>query len=69
MLRQKLLGKENLTLAKVQEVAWIEECEKAVVRSKSKLVADKVLVPYDEKRKMILACDATLYGVPMVWAP
>lgn len=69
MLRQKLLGKEIPTLAKVQEVAWTEECEKAVVRSKSKLVADKVLVPYDEKRKMILACDATRYGVLMVWAP
>ena len=27
--------------------AWTEECEKAFVRSKSELVADKVLVPYD----------------------
>ena len=43
--------------------AWTEECERAFVRSKSELVADKVLVPYDEKRKLILACDASPYGV------
>ena len=42
---------------------WTEECEKAFVRSKSELVADKVLVPYDETRKLILACDASPYGV------
>ena len=42
---------------------WTEECEKAFVRSKSELVADKVLVPYDEKRKLILTCDASPYGV------
>ena len=35
--------------------AWTEECEKAFVCSKSELVAGKVLVPYDEKRKLILA--------------
>ena len=46
--------------------AWTEECEKAFVRSKSELVADKVLVPYDEKTKLILACDASPYGVGAV---
>ena len=46
--------------------AWIEECEKAFVHSKSELVADKVLVPYDEKRKLILACDTSPYGVGAV---
>ena len=39
--------------------AWTEECEKAFVRSKPELVADKVLVPYDEKKKLILECDAS----------
>ena len=43
--------------------AWTEESEKAFVRSKSELVTDKVLVPYDEK---ILACDASPYGVGAV---
>ena len=46
--------------------AWTEECEKAFVRSKSELVADKVLVPYDEKRKLILMCDASPYDVRAV---
>lgn len=43
--------------------AWTEECEKAFVSSKSELVADKVLVPYDEKGRLILACDTSPYGV------
>ena len=43
--------------------AWTEESEKAFVCSKSDLVTDKVLVPYDEK---ILACDASPYGVGVV---
>ena len=43
--------------------AWTEECEKAFVSSKSELVADKVLVPYDEKGRLILACDSSPYGV------
>ena len=43
--------------------AWTEESKKAFVRSKSELVTDKVLVPYDEK---ILACDAPPYGVGAV---
>ena len=46
--------------------AWTEECEKEFVRSKSELVADKVLVPYDEKKKQTLACDASPYGVGAV---
>ncbi len=29
-------------------------------------MAGRVLVPYDEKRKLILACDASLYGVGAV---
>ena len=44
--------------------AWTEECEKAFVRSKPELVADKVLVPYDEKRKLILECDASPSPLP-----
>ena len=53
-------------LRKGEKWAWKEECEKAFVPSKSELAADKVLVPYDEKRKLILACDASPYGVGAV---
>ena len=41
-------------LRKGVKSAWTEECEKPFVRSKSELVADKVLVPYDEKRKQLV---------------
>ena len=46
--------------------AWTEEYEKAFVRSKSETVAEKLLVPCDEKRKLIQACDASPYGVGAV---
>ena len=45
---------------------WSKECEEAFQRSKSELMAGRVLVPYDEKRKLILACDASPYGVGAV---
>ena len=43
-----------------------KECEGAFQRSKSELMAGRVLVPYGEKRKLILACDASPYGVGAV---
>ena len=42
---------------------WYEECEEAFERSKSELMAGRVLVPCDEKRKLIRACDASPYGL------
>ena len=45
---------------------WSKECEEAFQRSKSELMAGRVLVPYDKKRKLILACDASPYGVGAV---
>ena len=45
---------------------WSKDCSKAFAQSKAELVASKVLVPYDEKRKLILACDASPYGVGAV---
>ena len=48
-----------------KELKWAckEECEDALMRSKSELMAGKVLVPYDEKRKLVLACEASPYGI------
>ena len=43
-----------------------KECEEAFQHSKCELMAGGVLVPYDEKRKLILACDASPYGVGAV---
>ena len=45
---------------------WPKECEESFPGSKSELMASRVLVPYDEKRKLILACDASPYGVGAV---
>ena len=45
---------------------WTKECEEAFQRSKYELMAGRVLVPYDEKRELILACDASPYGVGAV---
>ncbi|KAL9976940.1 hypothetical protein ACROYT_G014287 [Oculina patagonica] len=45
---------------------WTKECEEAFQRSKSELMAGRVSVPYDEKRKLIPACDASPYGVGAV---
>ena len=45
---------------------WSKECDEAFQRSKSELMAGRMLLPYDEKRKLILACDASPYGVGAV---
>ena len=45
---------------------WTAECQQAFVHSKAELVAGKVLVPYDENKNLILACDASPYGVATV---
>ena len=45
---------------------WSKECDEAFQRSKSELMASRMLLPYDEKRKLILACDASPYGVGAV---
>ena len=47
---------------------WSKECEEAFQRGKSELMAGRVLVLYDEKRKLILSCDASPYGVGAVIA-
>ena len=44
---------------------WTKQCKEAFQRSKSELMAGRVLVPYD-MRKLILACDASPIGVGTV---
>ena len=61
-LLQLLLG----LLQKGVKWEWTKECEEAFQHSKAELMAGRVLVPYDEKRKLILACDASPYGVGAV---
>ena len=50
---------------------WTEECERAFVKSKRQLQDSPLLVHYDLKTSLRLACDASPYGVglvfPMLW--
>ena len=45
---------------------WNDECESAFQKSKSQLLSSDVLVPYEVNRELILACDASPYGVGAV---
>ena len=45
---------------------WTEECESAFRRSKEQLQASPLLVDYDLKKPLRLACDASSYGVGAV---
>ena len=45
---------------------WTEECERAFVRSKEQLQGSPLLVHYDLKKPLRLACDASAYGVGAV---
>lgn len=56
-----LLQQLHELLQKGLKWEWFKECEEAFQQSKSEL-----MVPYDEKRKLILACDVSPYGVGVV---
>lgn len=45
---------------------WTEECESAFRRGKEQLQASPLLVHYDLKKPLRLACDASSYGVGAV---
>ncbi|KAL9975232.1 hypothetical protein ACROYT_G012366 [Oculina patagonica] len=45
---------------------WTEECERAFVRSKEQLQASPLLVHYDLKKPLRLACDTSAYDVDAV---
>ncbi|XP_053373962.1 uncharacterized protein K02A2.6-like [Mercenaria mercenaria] len=45
---------------------WSAECQEAFDRSKDELSGTGVLIHYDEQKPVILACDASAYGVGAV---
>ena len=47
----------------MQRWIWGSEEKKAFQTAKESLTSDSVLVHFDPKRKLILACDASLYGI------
>lgn len=48
------------------EWSWTTECEQAVNDIKNMLTSDQILVHYDPKKPIILACDASPFGVGAV---
>ena len=42
---------------------WSQECEKTFCKIKEELSSDRVLVPYQPELPVILACDASPYGI------
>ena len=53
-------------LEKEQKWIWSEECEATFHKCKALLTSDAVLVHYDNKLPIKLACDASSYGVGAV---
>jgi len=53
-------------LEKDQKWIWSEECEITFHKCQSLLTSDAVLVHYDNKQLLKLACDASSYGVVAV---
>ena len=45
---------------------WTERCEKAFFKSEKQIQDSPLLVHYDLKKPLLLACDATPYGVGAV---
>ncbi|KAI7806716.1 hypothetical protein IRJ41_010699 [Triplophysa rosa] len=63
-----LLAPLHRLLKKEVNWSWKEEQEKAFKKSKELLQSNRVLVHYDEKKDLILSCDASAYGVGAVLA-
>ncbi|CAC5420629.1 unnamed protein product [Mytilus coruscus] len=61
-----LLKLLHVLLQKDTKWSWEKEQEKAFIESKQLLKSTSVLVHFDPKKKLILACDASLYGVGAV---
>lgn len=51
---------------KRDEFQWTNECEKAFRWVKSELTSSRVLAHYDPKEQIVLACDASNYGLSAV---
>ncbi|VDI15255.1 Hypothetical predicted protein [Mytilus galloprovincialis] len=61
-----LLKPLHVLLQKDTKWSWEKEQEKAFIESKQLLKSASVLVHFDPKKKLILACDASPYGLGAV---
>ena len=53
-------------LANQKEFIWNDQCTKAFAWVKKELISPKVLAHYDPKEQLILACDASHYGISAI---
>ena len=63
-----VLAPTHKLLRKDEPWAWGQEQEKAFTESKELLQSSSVLVHEDEKKELIVSCDASPYGVGAVLA-
>lgn len=61
-----LLHPLNALLHKEVKWEWSKECNSAFCEAKEQLASDRVLIHYDPTLPVILACDASPYGVGAV---
>ena len=53
-------------LSNASDFLWDKNCERAFIWVKSELISDKILVHYDPNEAIILACDASDYGLSAI---
>ena len=61
-----LLAPLDHLLSKDIKWKWLESQQKTFDKTKMLLQSAKVLIHYDEKKELVLACDASPYGIGVV---
>lgn len=59
-------AKSLYDLSNAKNFVWTDECDKAYTWMKEQITSDRVLVLFDENEEMVLACDASQYGLSAV---
>lgn len=52
--------------ANAKEFEWSDKCEKAFAWVKNELISPRVLANYDPNEQLVLACDASKYGLSAI---
>lgn len=52
--------------ARKEKFEWSRDCEQAITWVKNEIASERVLAQYDPSKKLILACDASAYGLSAI---
>ncbi|XP_018403221.1 PREDICTED: uncharacterized protein LOC108780125 [Cyphomyrmex costatus] len=52
--------------AKQSKFTWTPDCEKAFIWVKKEIISPRILAHYDPSKQLVLACDASAYGLSAV---